>query len=62
MISSACFRAANTVRVTLPKPVRNALGLQPKMRVLFTIRKPGVVELRNADDLITAGLVAAARP
>ena len=57
MIIAPAFRSANTVRMTVPRQVRQALNLLPGNRVMFSVSKPGVVEMRNADALINAGLL-----
>ena len=58
MISSACFRSSNTLRVTLPTAIRRALALEPRHRVIFTQTAPGVVEIRNADAIVNAAITA----
>ena len=52
MLYAAAFRSGNTLRITLPKAIRLALALTPGTRVVFDNPRPGVVEIRNADELI----------
>lgn len=37
-------------QVTIPKPVRDFLGLQPGMQVRFDLRPDGIVVLQRADN------------
>lgn len=48
-------RQAYTWRVTVPKHIAQALNLQPNKMVLFEHLAPGIVTMRNAEDLINAG-------
>jgi AbrB family looped-hinge helix DNA binding protein len=36
-------------RVTIPEPIRDALGIRPGRQVEFTINRDGEVALRKAD-------------
>lgn len=56
MILSPAFRSANSVRITVPRAVRQALQLLPGHRVLFTIDSPGIVTIQNADVIMGAGM------
>jgi bifunctional DNA-binding transcriptional regulator/antitoxin component of YhaV-PrlF toxin-antitoxin module len=59
MKTCAVFRSGNTVRATIPADIRHALELSPGQHLLWTHTRPGVVEVRNADALVTAALAAA---
>ncbi len=46
------FRSGNTLRITLPRSVRQALNIQPKDHIALKETRPGVFELTNASVLL----------
>jgi len=51
MIRAAVFRSGNTLRVTIPRVVREALKLEARHQVLFVQRRPGEYVIANLDAL-----------
>lgn len=54
MLIQKAFRNANALRISVPKPIQDALQLKPGHHVIFDHVAPGVVTIRNCTAIVNA--------
>lgn len=56
MIATNCMKSMNTIRIAVPKLVREAMQLSRGSRIMFEVTGPGECKIYNLDRLVRLGL------